>query len=53
MEKEIRITVKSPVDCTEEEFRAWIYFCLGYRADIQMSNPLHEYDLEATDVTIY
>ncbi len=53
MEKEIRITVKSPVGCTDVEFKEWIHFCLGYRGSISQKNPLCDFDLEAEDVNIY
>jgi hypothetical protein len=52
MEKEIKITVKAPCECTELEFKEWVEFSLGYMGGIKLSNPLHEYDLEATDVEI-
>jgi hypothetical protein len=52
MEKEIKITVKAPCECTDEQYKEWVEFCLGYRGGMKMSNPLHEYDLEATEVEI-
>ena len=53
MTKEITITVTAPCECTEEQFREWAEFCLGYRGGVPLTNPLHEYDLEASDVTVY
>ncbi len=53
MEKEVRINVVAPVECTEEQFQEWVEYCLGYRGSISMQNPLHEYDLEAKDVDVY
>lgn len=52
MEKEIRITVVAPVECTDEQFQEWVEFCLGYVGSISTENPLHEYDLEAKSVDI-
>ena len=52
MEKEIRINVVAPVECTDEQFQEWCEFCLGYICSISLDNPLHEYDLEATYVEI-
>ena len=53
MEKEVTITVTAPVDCTDEEFKEWVEFCVGYMGGMSMENPLHEYSLEVRDVTIY
>lgn len=53
MEKEIRITVMAPVDCTDDQFREWAEYCLGYCATISRDNPLHTWDLEASDLDIY
>ena len=33
---------------TREQFREWVEFSVGHRAEIQISNPLHEYDMEST-----
>jgi len=52
MEKEITITVIAPIECTDEQFQEWAEFCLGYRGNISIDNPLHEYDLEANDLNI-
>lgn len=52
MTKEITITVTSPIDCTDEQFNEWAKFCLGYNGGISIENPLHEYDLEATDINL-
>jgi len=52
MIKEITITVLSPVDCTDEQFQEWVEFCLGYRGGMSVENPLHEYDLEVSNVDI-
>jgi len=52
MEKEIRITVKAPCECTDEQFQEWVEYCLGYRGGVSMENPLHEYDLEADRVDV-
>lgn len=53
IEKEIRIKVKSPIPCTEEQFEEWAKFCLHYLGGCSMQNPLHEHDLEATDIDFY
>lgn len=50
MEKEITITVKVPTKCTDEQFEEWVEYCVGYRGDISMENPLCGYDLEASNV---
>lgn len=50
MEKEVTITVTAPVDCTDEQFEEWAKFNLGYSERISMDNPLHEYDLECSDI---
>lgn len=52
MKKEIIITVKAPVECTDEQFQEWAEYCLGYRGGMSAENPLHEYDLEANDVDV-
>jgi hypothetical protein len=52
MTKEITITVKSPIDCTEEQFDEWIKFCLHYNGGMSIENPLHEYDFEATNINL-
>lgn len=52
MEKEIIITVKAPVECTDEQFQEWAEYCLGNRGVISVENPLHAYDLEASDVDV-
>jgi hypothetical protein len=52
MTKEIRITVTAPEDCTDEEFRLWAEFCLGYRGSLSMEHPLVDYDLEAETVDV-
>lgn len=52
MVKEITITVKAPIQCTDEQFQEWVEYCLGYRGGMSMENPLHEYDLEASDVCV-
>lgn len=52
MEKEITITVKAPIGCTDEQFQEWAEYCLGYRSGMSIENPLHEYDLEASDVYV-
>jgi hypothetical protein len=50
MEKELKITVIAPIECTDEHFQEWCEYCLNYRGDISIENPLHEYDLKATYV---
>lgn len=52
MEREVTISITSPCDCTEEQFQAWIEYCVGYSGEVSMDNPLHEYDMEANSVTI-
>ncbi len=53
IEAEVRIKVKSPIPCTEAQFQEWVEYCLHYRGGCSMQNPLHEHDLEASDVNIY
>lgn len=52
MTREVRITVTSPEECTEEQFLEWIEFCTGYTGSISIENPLHEYDMNATNVDV-
>ena len=52
MKRSITITVDSPTDCTEEQFREWVEYCLGYSGSIKIENPLSEYDLETTSISI-
>ena len=52
MEKEITITVKAPIECTDEQFQEWAEYCLGYRGSMSIKNPLYKYDLEASDVFV-
>lgn len=52
MTKEVRFTVTAPVDCTDEQFREWVEYCTGSTASISISNPLHEYDMQAYLVDI-
>jgi len=33
---------------TLEQFKEWVEFCVGHRAEISLSNPLHEHDMDAT-----
>ena len=33
---------------TDEQFEAWVMFCIGERGDISMDNPLWDFDLQAT-----
>ena len=49
MEKEIRINVVAPVECTDEQFQEWVEYSLGYIGCIRTTNPLFGYDLEAKD----
>ena len=53
MEKEVRITVSAPVECTDEQFQEWVEYCLGCRGSIPISNPLHEYEIEVEDVDVF
>jgi len=52
MEKEVKINVVAPVECTEEQFEEWVKYCTGYTGSININNPLHEYDLDATYVDV-
>jgi hypothetical protein len=48
---EINITIQKPdIDCTQEEFREWLYYELGYSGSIKMDNPLADEQLEITDI---
>jgi len=51
MTREITITVTAPVDCTDEQFEEWVKFCTGFTAQIQMGNPLCEYDMSAGTIS--
>ena len=53
MEKEITINVVAPIDCTDEQFKEWCEYSLGYIGGMSTENPLHEYELEATYVDIH
>lgn len=53
MTKEIRITVTAPIECTEAQFEEWVRYCVHDIASIPITNPLHEYDMEAEDVRVY
>ena len=52
MEKEIRLTVKAPVECTDQQFQEWAEYSLGYRGVISVENPLYGYDLVASDFDV-
>lgn len=52
MEKEITVTIKAPIDCTEEQFEEWVRFCLHDTGSMSMDNPLHEYDIETSNLSI-
>ncbi|WP_156133227.1 hypothetical protein [Lacinutrix sp. Hel_I_90] len=52
MTKEVIITVTAPCECTDEQFTEWIYYSTGYLGSISIDNPLHEYDMDADDVTV-
>ena len=32
---------------TKDQFKEWVEFQVGHRAEIQLSNPLNEYDIDA------
>lgn len=51
--KEVRMTVTAPVECSNEQFDEWIDYKLGVQAEISSTNPLAEYDLEATSVDVW
>lgn len=44
----INVDRKKLPEHTDDQFEAWIRFCIGDRGGISLQNPLHEYDLEAT-----
>lgn len=52
MTKEIRITVTAPEECTEEEFKEWVEYCVGYRGGISIENPLADHDMAADKVDV-
>ena len=52
MECEVRIRVDAPCECTDEQFKEWVEYSVGYRGGISIDNPLHQYDLEASDVDL-
>jgi hypothetical protein len=49
MEATITIKIQPPTDCTEQQFKEWLEFTLGERADISIQNPLHTYDFNVYD----
>ena len=51
-QREVIINVTPPIKCTDEQFTEWIYYCTGYSSSISIDNPLHEYDMDADDVTV-
>jgi len=46
MKKQFIIQVTAPCDCTEEQFKEWVDFCVGYSGSIEISNPLSHFNLE-------
>ncbi len=49
----VELEINPPVECTDTELREWVEYCTGNIGAISMDNPLMDYDLEATDVTVY
>jgi hypothetical protein len=39
-------------DHTDDDFEKWIGFVTGHRGNMELSNPLHECELEAEYVSI-
>ena len=39
MTAKIELTVTPPKSCTPEEFKEWLDYVLGQRADIALTNP--------------
>ena len=44
MKAKIEFTIEAPTDCTEEQFKEWIEYELSYSNEIDVSNPLCDYD---------
>jgi len=53
MTKTIEITVSTDVECTEEEFKEWVEYSLGYSSQIKIANPLSDEPFEASSVHIF
>lgn len=50
MEETFTITVVAPIECTSEQLREWVEYCVGYRGGVSIENPLHEYEINASQV---
>lgn len=46
------VTVRLPADASMKEVEDWLGYQFGARGGIDLTNPLVEYDVEATDVSI-
>lgn len=49
MKAKVEFEITPPTDCTEQQFKEWIDYSLGLRADILMTNPLCDYDLDLSN----
>ena len=50
MQREIKITVTPPEDCTDEQFKEWVEFNLNYRVGMSNNNPLWIYELDVDEI---
>jgi hypothetical protein len=50
MQREIKIIVTAPNDCTEEQFKEWVNFELEFTGLMDRDNPLYEFSLVADKV---
>lgn len=41
----VEFNVTPPVEATPEQVEQWIQYCVGWRADIAIDNPLSGFDL--------
>ena len=50
MLKNINFDIVPPCECTDDEFKEWIYFQFGIICSISEDNPLCEIDIELNSV---
>jgi hypothetical protein len=50
--RDVTITLTTPCECTDEQFKEWVGFNTGVIGGISSANPLCDYDLDADWVSI-
>jgi len=45
----VKFEIEPPEECTKEQFEEWLRYGLGLTNEIEISNPLHVYDLEINE----